>query len=636
MYNEDNEVTKLWQDYQDGIAYQNSIKLTSNLPKFVDFYEGRQWSAPTKATAALPRPVVNIVKLICRSKKSAILSTPVRIVYKTNRQEVDTATFNHFANYIMRDMQMDLLDKKAIDDGVKKGCYIYHFFWDTEASGGAGAVRCEIIDPLHIFFSNPTDINEQNQKWVLIASRESVDSIKAKADKGVDLDRIVADSSDSSYNMVEQESSKLCTVLTRYFRKNGEVYCEKATKSVIVNSAFALRPDMAAASVELGYEDAPNNDLPDNSTSTNLIPKQGSASLYPIVVGNYELRENCIYGLGEVEGIIPNQKAINFNLAMALLNVQELAWGKYIVLPNALNGQTIRNEPGQVLTDYSMTGNGIRKMTEQPMQSQPMQLIDNIITMTRTATGSTEVMNGEIVGSNMSGAAIAQLQAQAQQPIAELRDMFWLAKEKVGKVLGQFFKLYYSYKEFDYKDETQLDDNGEPSEMVGVFNSSDYANVDFNVAVEAVSGTKASAAGDINLLDSLLAHGAIGIETYLKSYPEDAVSNRTELLKAVTAERASKVNQLAQEHQQQSQQLQQALQVLQEQNSIIAKANSIINQNKQLQEQLISLYNEAITKINQSNEQVKLSNDKIVELTQDNQALARMLRGGGDIDLQEM
>ena len=82
------------------------------------------------------------------------------------------------------------------------------------------------------------------------------------------------------------------------------------------------------------------------------------------------------------------------------------------------------------LIDYSGSGQGIRKMSEQAIQSQPLQLIDTLTQLTRVVTGSTEVMTGETLGAGMSGAAIAQLQSQAQQPVEELKDAFWLVKEK--------------------------------------------------------------------------------------------------------------------------------------------------------------------------------------------------------------
>lgn len=646
-YNSDGnaETTTLWDDYQNGLAYQASSGLAKNLPEYVRFFEGKQWAAPTKNTKNLPRPVVNIVKMICRNKKSAILSTPVRLVYQAESESVDAEKFNHFASYIQKEIGQEALDKKAIDDGVKKGSYFYHYYWDADAEGKdgikEGGLRCEIIDPLSIFFSNPTEIDEQKQKWILIASREDVDSVRAKCDRDVDPESIASDESDNKYGTVEQEGNKLCTVLTRYFRKDGEVYCEKATKSVVINKPFPIAPDLQAAERELGIieeVDAPNNSLPDNNEGEELKPQGVRAYLYPVVVGNYEVRENSIYGLGEVEGIIPNQKAINFHLAMSLLNAQEIAWGKYIVLPNALRSQVINNEPGQVLVDYSNTGNGIKKMTEQVMQSQPLQLVDNILSMTRTVTGASEVMTGEVLGANMSGAAIAQLQSQAQQPIEELRDAFWLTKEKQGRVLAQFFKLFYIQKEFTYEEEVPklndqgqqiLDVNGNPeteeAQMTDVFDSSEYENIEFSVVVEATAGTKATAAGDINALDVLLAKGLITLKTYLKAYPEDALSNRSEILKGIEEDEKNENAQLKQQLAQLTQQLEQSLQLIQQQKGTVDKVVSVIQENNQLKALIAELYTEAQSKIRSANEQINLGNAKINETTQDATEFATLI-----------
>ena len=643
-YDTNAETTTLWDDYQNGLSYQASSGLSKKLPEFVRFYEGKQWAAPTKNTRNLPRPVVNIIKMICRSKKSAITAAPVRIIYRAEDETVDVEKFNNFAAYIQKEIGQEGLDKKAIDDGVKKGSYFFHYYWDSEAKGKdgikEGGLRCEVIDPLSIFFSNPTELDEQKQKWILIASREDVESVRAKCDSDVDPELIVADETDNKYGVIEQEGNKLCTVLTRYFRKNGEVYCEKATKTVIINKPFSLAPDIAAAGRELGFEeDAPNNSLPDNHDET-LVPEGVRAYLYPVVVGNYEIRENSIYGLGEVEGIIPNQKAINFNLAMMLLNAQEIAWGKYIVLPNALRGQVISNEPGQVLTDYSNTGTGIRKMSEQTMQSQPLQLIDSIMSMTRNVTGANEVMSGEVLGSNMSGAAIAQLQSQAQQPIEDLKDAFWLVKEKQGKVLAQFFKLYYEQKEFSYEETAVkrdaqgnpvLNKLGQPEEeevqFTDVFNSSEYAGVEFSVVVEATSGTKASTAGDINALDVLLSKGLISLKTYLKAYPKDALSNRTEILKGIEEDEQSQLAALQQQLAQYAQQVEQSTKIIQQQKETVDKVVSLIQENNQLKTIIANLYTEAKAKIEAGNQQIQLGNAKIAEVQQDATDFAQVIAG---------
>lgn len=622
--NKERETTKLWADYKNGLNFQSSTGLSKNLPMFVKFYEGNQWAKVTENTATMPRPVVNIIKMICRNKKAAILSTPVKIIYQSEHFDADVDRFNHFAEYIQKELGQEALDKKAIDDGVKKGSYFYHYYWDAEAIGKngikEGGLRCEIIDPLNIFFSNPTELDEQKQEWILIASRENVKSVRLKADKGVDKDAIVPDTNDSKYGTIEQEGDKLCTVLTRYFRKNGEVFCEKATKTVIVNKPFSITPNLAEAGKELGYDeaDAPNTSLPDDADAD--APTPNFANLYPIVVGNYDIKEDSIYGLGEVEGLIPNQKAINFNLAMALLNVQENAWGKYIALPNALKGQQITNTPGQVLIDHSGTGTGIRKMAEQGLNNQPIQLIDTMTQLTRVVTGATEVMTGETLGAGMSGAAIAQLQAQAMAPIDELRDAFWIVKEKQGKVLAQFFKLFYYNKEFSYTEDISKQDilkqaeegllnDSQISDMLAkeqakktdIFNSSDYANTDFSIVVETTTGTKSSAAGDINMLELLLSKGLISLKTFIKAYPNEALSNRSEILKGIEADEQSEINVLKQQLEQANQQNIELAKVVEEQKKTVDNVVNIIRENNQLKKFVAEMYTEAVGKITAAN-----------------------------------
>lgn len=534
-------VTNLWTLYRKGLDYQNSIGLRDKIPMHVRFYEGEQWPRATEATKNLPRPVVNIIKMICRNKKAAILSSPVRIIYKCYKAEVEIDKFNRFSEYVLKELKQDKLDKDAIDDAVKKGSYFFHYYWDSEAEGidgkAEGALRAEIIDPLNIFFENPCQLDEQKQGWILIASRENVATVRAIADKNVDKSLITADTYDNNaYNQAEQDENQLCTVLTRYFRKNGEIYCEKATKSCVIKAPFPITPDVQKARMEILKEngediDAPNDSFADDVNTGNDIPK---AKLYPVVAGCYEKRDGSIYGLSEVEGLIPNQKAINFNIAMSLLNAQECAWGKYIALPNALKGQKITNVPGQVLIDHTGTGNGIKKMTETSMHSLPLEISDKLIGQTRNVAGATELLSGEIVSSTMSGAAIAQLQAQAQMPIEELRNEFWEVKKKQGLVIAQFLQSFYYEQVFAYEEE-----NAETRNLEGkqdIFSSKDYAGAKFDIVAEATQGTRSSVAADIILLENLLARGAISVEAYIKAYPDSAVGNKSELLRLIKLE----------------------------------------------------------------------------------------------------
>ncbi len=639
----DERVGKLCEDYDKAIAYQSSLGITKDFPKFVRFFEGKQWPKPTKNTQNLPRPVINITKMICRNKKSAILAKRLRLVYKAEDNSVNVEKFNEFAAYIMKEMGQEALDKLAIDDAVKKGPYCYHYYWDADASGKdsryAGALRGERVDPLNILFANPREKDEQKQKWIIIVSREELSSVRAKADEDLDRNAIASDESEDPYNTEEQEGDKLCTVLTRYFRIGGEVYYEKATKSAMINKPTPLAPDIEAAMEYLGFEgedveeiteDAPNNSLPDGKGGEPLQTKRVKAPLYPIVVGSYEQREGSIYGIGEIEGLVPNQKAINFQYAMSLLNSQELAWGKYIVHPQALRGQVINNEPGQVLVDHTNTGNGIKKMQEQALHSEPTKLADGLIQLTRSCHGASEVMSGEVVSASMSGAAIAQLQAQASQPIEELADNFRLVKEKQGRVVAQFLKLYYFAEPFTYeREENKLDALGQPvldplgkpmKEKVmhsDKFSSFEFAGVDFDVIAEAVSGTKSSAAGDIQMLEALFNQGKISFKTFITLYPDDALSNKQEILRIAEEEEASVIAQLSGQVEQLKAQLGQYEITLKEQQKTVDNVVSVIQENNNLKRLLAGLYTEAQGKIALANQQIRMSDAALKETTQD-------------------
>lgn len=628
----------LWDKWQKVKQYQSNIGLTKNIPTFVDFMEGRQWAPPTEKTKSLPRPVVNITKMIVRNKTSSITSSKIKLIYKAEREDVDTQKFTNFSDYMMKEMGMDALDAKAVRDGGIKGSYFYHFYWDNEAKGKLGSkpggTRCELIDIFDIGFSNPKETDEQKQKWIIIATREEVASVRAKMDKNdkdLDPDAISEDELNSAYGEVEQEGSKLVTVLTQYYRKNGEVYCVRATKNALVTKPFPISPDVEKAT-QILTEDAPNSDLTDDSKRESL--PRGKAYLYPVVVGNYEEREKCIYGIGEVEGIIPNQKAINHNLGMMLLAAQNTAWDKYVVSEDALQGQEITNEPGQVLTDYSKTGKGISKLGGSTSQSMNIQLVNILADLTRVVTGSTEVMTGEAISANMSGAAIAQLQSQAQQPIEELRERFWRVKEKQGKVLEQFYKLFYYKKEFVYPEVQKTKNNaGEIEEkevnIPDMFSGEDYRDVEFSIVVEATAGTRSSAAGDINMLDNLLAKQMIDKKTYIKAYPKNAINNKTEILKAMEDEENSQIKQLTMQIQQKDEQLKQSTELLAKQKEIVDKVVKVIQENNQLRGILAQLYDESKNKINQGNEAIKQLKAQLLSTHADATDFARELLNSG-------
>ena len=648
------KITKLWEDFEHARSYQNSLELTTQIPINVDFYEGRQWAAKTEATRHIPRPVVNIVKFITRSKKSSIVGAPISLVFTSNGNPEMARKLTEFNKTIENEMEMDELRNKMVQEGIVKGTGVLHYYWDSEAKGELGdfegGVRGEIIDPLNIFFANPQEQDEQKQKWIIIASRIEVNaaremmSRKYKKDDGEKL--VKPDGASILYtDEVEQDGTELVTVLTRYYRKNGEVYYERGTKSTMLHDGIPMTPPTEAdAEVELQreaeetakidqiqHDTASGEKMDSGEDKLQDLPKETlntarhKFSLYPIVVYPYEVREKSIYGMGEVEGIIPNQKAINFIFAMQLLSIQNMAWGKWIVKEGALRNQKLTNSPGQVVTDHTPYGvKGISRSDEPPISNHPMSFMDTLLSSTRLVTGSTEVMTGETY-SGQSGQAIANLQSQALKPIQELRDRYLRANKKGARIIKQFYELFYDDKHFEF----QAEDGSHSEES---FSGTEMLNTVFDISIEAGAGTPYSESLEISLLTEYLGAGYIDYPTYLELLPAQIASFKTSLLKKVQEGTANQVKQAQEQIVALQEQLAQATAALQQmgqrleaQGQTVEKVDQIINRNRAMGKTLAELYEEATQKINTANAVMKAQGQEYANVRRDAETMAMMM-----------
>lgn len=592
------EISQLIKLVNNGESYISTLGLTEDIPIYVDFVEGRQWARkPAVGTEWLPRFVLNITKMIVRNKKSGILSSPVKLLFKGEREDDSVQLFNDFVEYIQKEMRQEDLDDKAVWDGVVKGTGVWYYYWDENAKGldssYTGGVRGQNIDVLNLFVANPQIKDIQKQEWVIVKSREREDAIKAIADNP---EEIQENDEDKSYytNKLEQDNSKLVTVYTMFFRESGEVCVVQFTDKAIINKARPLTPEMETEEKTFKF------------------------TRYPIVVWDYETRENSCYGRGEVEDVIPAQKEINFTYSMMLKNIQDNAWNKWLV-KSANRSVEISNTPGEVLEDqYQGTGDGIKPVQTQMFSSFPATLISDILEKVRTVTGSTEVMSGEIPSANMSGTAIAQLQSAAERPIEDIRKRFWRAKEEQGRVLEQFFRVFYVGEMAKPFYRTVETDGQKIRELVD-FNGQNYDDVDFDVVVEAGAGTKWSEISIIQSLENMLAKGAISVESFIQAYPNSIMPNKKELLDAVSMNKQGV-----------EAQLQQALAVIEQQKEAIDGVKALLDERQQLKEKLAVLSGAYLEAVNQNN----ATNKALQEAIGDAQTMAQML--GGQNEMSKM
>lgn len=525
------EPTKIWEEFIKGREYIKHSGLKQEWEDCEKFYEGDHWPQPTPKTKNMPRPVVNICSMICDNKKSGILSGNIKMLFRPaemfgdslQRAEEGANIFTKFADNIVKELKQNELDDLAQDSAVQLGTYIYHYYWDTTIAGGmqtpyVGGLRGEIIHPKNIVFANPMEKDEQKQKYIIIASAEPLESVKALAKRNgiTDWDNIKGDN-----DLEEDETNtlSLCTVLTKYSRINGKVVWEKTTKYYYLQKPTMWEPDIKKVKIDEIDEQEINE--PDTVNNGGYFRKQ----LYPIVVGSHKNRKNSIYGIGEVKQAIPNNKAVNFNIGMMLLSVQNTGWPKIIQKVNALAKQMITNEPGEILTDTSQgQGWGVKYLETPGFNGQALTLTNTIIDLTRTVTGSTEITNGEALGANMAASAIIALQNQAKKPIEMYQRKFYRSYEKIGKILEQFFKYYYNDgRMFSYEEEGQR--------YVASLSGQNYQDIDFSLSVEVGAGGVYSESLTVSLLDNLKTAGDIDTDEYIELYPDSIMTFKSKLKK---------------------------------------------------------------------------------------------------------
>ena len=533
----------IWKEYQEGLNFQRSMKFNTKFPEYERFKQGDQWPQATERTKALPRPVFNIVEMFVTNKKSNVLNQNIKMVFSSAETGVNSQInpdeqqlinegaqmYTEYAYNLWNELDQDELNDMCVEDAATNGTGFMHYYWDTSVSGGeiapyVGALRGEVIDALNIFVSNPQENDIQKQNWVIISSRSELSVAKsiAKASGLSDAEMMLIhpdeDCADEGYDtaILEQDGSKKITILTKYYRKNGLVYFTKAVKGCVIQKETCLTPLIEEGMIQRGIK------------------------LYPIAVFPWQRRKKCLWGYGEVEGIIPNQKSINFNVGMMLLSVQDNSWPKLIVKPGALR-QSVTNMPGEILTDHYTSGDGVKYMQPPNFNYMAINLVDKVLDLSRSTSGVTEVATGEQLGANMAASAIIALQNQAKVPIDNIQKRFYRTIKDVGRIWEEFFKTYYSLPRLITVDEV------DGSQTAKGFVGTKYSGVEFKLKIDVGASSTYSESLGMATLDKMYDKEDISVDDYIELAPDNVMPFKETLKKRREVAKAEAMKQQAQQ-----------------------------------------------------------------------------------------
>ena len=604
--------------------YKASKGILEDARRSVDFYEGRQFVDFKKLKLPFERAAMNVIQNMVDSKAASILNKTWKIEYTVNNNNASSRAINKFTEWQQEQLNQEELNSSATYDGLNKGSWIIYLYWDEDAQGQMGtregAVKATMVDINDFAVSNPNDKDVQNQEYVIIKTRESVRKIKELCDTYTDEKikdlKIKPSNYTSNYTEdVEQKNEEMADVYIKFFRQDGEVYYQKSTKEVLFQKPRSTNPFTVAKAMKKKkddennngekfndntgvYENEPVNNAMYTSEPNKVEDTKYKAYLYPIVIGSFIRRDKCMFGVSFTAQLIAPQKSINTLINTTLLTASKSAMPLIVVKQGALGAQKIdMSKPGQVITDMSPVGvDGIKAINLGTMNTAHYQLAQSLVSMMKDVYKTNDVLNdGRNTANGLSGYAMSLLSSIQDKPIAQWQQELARTVKAEGKILEQFYKLYYRNKKYTMTltdaermkakelqleqlrqqaqqqmdqgvnvDVTHLEDTIDvPYTTTGEFNGSDYLDTPFNVSVEVGEGTRYNETTLITLLDTLFLNGTIekispeNLRMWVELIPKSVFPKKNELMLLIDRKEKSMYSVM-------EKQLQEALQMLQE------------------------------------------------------------------------
>lgn len=554
---------RIWNDWNEAGQYLAQINLEKACTIYKDYAEGNG-GQERYMPDGIPHVTLPVIPSIIRQKTSTICQNPVRIEYFSNMSDKAGRILTNFSDYQLVSIKFQRLIKSCVRYALIEGLSLAHAYWDEDSIGrdaiAKGAVRLERVSVLKVRVANKDVKDIQDQEWVIIASREKVKKVRRMCRTDDARDKVQPDNADFDHTMTEN-GGKLCTVLTRYFRIDGEVYFEKACKGTMLCDPTPLNPNLDILTGEEAWKlmDPQHAQSPDHEPDgRETAQDRVKWNRYPIEWLVLTEMDDSYLGVSDVEDMLPGQNAINAMYSLAVQNGIDIQT-KYIAKEDALGNQTITNEIGEVLIDHHRgNGDGIKVLTGVPqMTNEMLQLPLSLIETVRKLKSTSDVTMGD-VSKEYSATAISLLQTAAEKPTEDMTAQKEEFAERIGRVLLQFYRFYYEDTRYMFDisnaERKELSDrlgvpmSNVPSRVEGRFNGTDFMEDAFDIKVSAGPGGKLSQSTEYSFLIQFfqLAPNLTPTQKrmFVEKVPSHILNDKQKLLELIDEEESGQVAQL--------------------------------------------------------------------------------------------
>jgi len=524
---------KIQNYYRLGEQYFNQMGFPALWRECTNFLQGRQWPQKTEATKNMPRPVTNVVRFIENHKTSQILSEPIKMVF--SKEEVDEQAdetqidmeavgaelFTQFAEQEWENIKQDDLNEEAIGKSAELCSGIYHYYFDDSVIKGKrnlvkGTMKGEILHPLSVMVGNPQCLDTQLQPYILIPVRDDLDNIKERAKKcdisAEDIAMITADKDikDLSNNARFEVRDK-ATEITIYWKEKESIWLMKTCGTVITKQ-----------------------------------PVDTLHKRYPIARMNWYKEDKNWYGIGETEGLITNQKAINTMTAMQMM--REILTGMPKLMLKKQYIKSFNNDSATPIMDTNENGWSAQYLQPPQQTGKGQELVDYLLSSTKTHAGSTETSTGELAKSSaMNATAIMMLQKASAVPLDQIKKRFKRTIEEIGQIWLEFWTINYTTQRIiNIKDA-----NGQ--DVPTKFRGSDFKDVSLKLRIDINASAEYSESLTLATLDKFYDKGSIDTRMYAELAPETIVPFKEKLIELLDKQQGQQQDMQNQQMQQQQQ-----------------------------------------------------------------------------------
>lgn len=523
------EAKDYWERYEKGIQYNSSFKPNKDYYEAIkvwnDFYNGDQWNG-VGGSSELPKLVFNYTKRIIDFKIASVTSSDISVsveplrntpVTDDNELEIDNTDFvNNEIKNVFEKWNFRILKKRALRKAGISGDMCAHITFNPEAKpfrGFApdvrGEMEIELIDATNIYFGNANIKSVSKQPYIIIVGRDTIQNLQEEAKQFKTQDNDIESDDDTEYQLtefanvevepadIEKDNDGKAKYIYYYYKKKvGEdihVFVTKCTKDAIIYQ-----------DIDTEYND------------------------YPVAFANWYELENTYHGRGEVEGICPNQIAINKMFAMIVYHQMMTAFPTAVYDKDVI--KSWNNQIGTAFALSNLNGRSIKDvagyLNPANMSDYIIKVIDLAIQYTKDCMGVSDASLGNVDPKNTS--AILAVQKSTAVPLENVKDNLYDFVEQIVRIMIDVMGTKYGERPVVITDE-------DGNRTIEKYDFAQLKGMDLHIGIDVGESSYYSEIAMLQTMDNLLQGQYIEFIDYLERIPNEMFPKKAEYIAQIKA-----------------------------------------------------------------------------------------------------